>query len=408
MICANQVNCRVESSVTSIQKSDVSSLSDSLETLTFAVDSKLTTIEEDSFSYFIVLNEVDLTNCVKLESIYQDTFYNCRNLKTVTLPKDGILSTLLGGCFAFTGIKTITFPKSLKYLYKHNSSANTGAFSSSPLSSINYYTENNLEIIHSYSFRATNLTEFELGTHVSSIFGSSFEGSGLYFKKFIQKSDNVNGYYIDNGALYKDKNLVFCPPALTNIELAEGTESIGSEAFMMNTMKECTFLKSPLKTISGYAFYSCSNLRKIVFPPTLQTISFQSLCYCKKLEFVSFSGNISVIPSQSLFSCVSLKIVIIPDGVEEIQSMAFKGCTSLNYIYIPDTVTKISSDAFQESGITRCGIICSNAEKEIIKTQTQMKDSSFELCSKKLMTKYNSCSKASFLSNYIFLLVIYS
>ena len=116
-------------------------------------------------------------------------------------------------------------------------------------------------------------------------------------------------------------------------------------------------LPSTVTEIGGYAFYQCLKLRNIVLPESLTTIS-----------------------SFLLFSCILLEELIIPNKVTEIGTSAFAECISLRFLYVPDSVKTISSDAFQFSKLERCGIFASEKEREIIKNNVSLFDSSFKLC----------------------------
>lgn len=400
-LCSDKVDCVVGNSITYIYRADVSELNETLVSLSFEESSELLNINESSFESFIKLEVVNLSNCLNLVILNQDVFYNCSCLTTVILPKDGSLSTIRGGCFAATAIKEITFPDSLKILGKHNGKNNMGAFTSSKIAKINYYNENNLEQIESYSLAQINLTEFELGPNVNYITGVAFEGPGKFFRRITQKGSNPN-YYVFNDALYKDKTLVFYPPALELTTLKEGLEEISSEAFIKHQMIECTILPSSLRIVSGYVFHGCLNLRKIVFPSELTSIGVNSLERCVNLQFISLTSSIKAISFALFRYCTSLKTVVIQDGITSINNYSFAACPALCSLYIPDSVQSIADDAFLGSGVEKCGIICSQSVENLILKSTQLSEMSFTSCKRpsncKLQRRENGLMRIHFFS----------
>ncbi|MFN9959261.1 MAG: leucine-rich repeat domain-containing protein, partial [bacterium] len=87
---------------------------------------------------------------------------------------------------------------------------------------------------------------------------------------------------------------------LTSMELPEGLEEIGEEAFR-----------------------GCESLHAIIIPP-----------FVKK------------IPAKAFYSCSQLTSMELPEGLEEIGEEAFRGCESLHAIIIPPFVKKIPAKAF--------------------------------------------------------------
>ena len=175
MTCKNEVNCIVESSIKEITSSETSNYKETLTTLGFEDSSQLVTICESSFYSFKKLQNVDFSNCKKLKTIKEDAFAYCSLLSSVVFPSDGVLATLEGGSFMSTSIKNVTFPSSLTALKGHQKRGNCGAFSNCPLEAVSYYGDNCLSVISSYPFSQTKLKEFEVGSKVTSIAGTTFE-----------------------------------------------------------------------------------------------------------------------------------------------------------------------------------------------------------------------------------------
>ena len=381
-------NWLVPEALTQILCSETELIKNDLVTITFEKNSKITFIEEGAFKQCPKLVSVDLSNCTLLTTLNQDLFAYCGNLETVILPRDGVLETLEGGCFVYSAITSITFPKSLKFLMKHKEET-IGPFAYSLLSEILFYDENNLEIVDRYTFRSCNLAEFNIGPKLISIFGASFEMHSTRFRKFTQTEKNPI-YTVENDILFTDDTIVYCPPGIKKPIIKEGIKIVGGEAFINSVIKDCTFLPNSLTELVGFSFYACQKLERIYIPQNVVTIGDRAFENCQKLVTVVFPKSIKKIGYSLFYNCQLLSSITIPYGVTTIDSLAFFNCQSLTHLFIPDSITRISDTAFLESGIKKCGIACSKEIRSFIKEQTKLDDSVFELCNKKAYT-FTSC-----------------
>ena len=377
----------VPSSQVNITLNEVSSIKNEIKQLTFAENSELINIEKASFKNSQSLEFVNLSNCLQLETISEDVFYNCTKLQNVILPGDsGNLKSIEGGAFSYTAITSIIFPITLQTLLNHSAIKHVGAFSDSSLSNISYYSENNIVEIYSYVFRACKLIEFEIGPKLEKITGPSFERSPITFIKFTSRNTNPI-YSIYNDMLYKETKLIYCPPGISNPQLKPNTTKIGNEAFHYHQMTFCDFLPDSVAIIEIYAFAGCKNLKKVILPQNLTYIGNYTFSYCPELVTVIFSQNIEIIPYELFSYSPKLSIIYIPYGVKEIQDNAFIGCKQLKYINIPDSVKVFGSNIFKGSGIEECGIVCSLQEKELIlNSQKYLTNNSFNICKDKMLT----------------------
>lgn len=82
----------------------------------------------------------------------------------------------------------------------------------------------NVEIIGIYAFYETALTNFIVSRTVTQINGGAFSESSLESVTFLNRGEEDEGYYIQQNAF---KNCEF----LTTVNLADGLEGIGSQAF---------------------------------------------------------------------------------------------------------------------------------------------------------------------------------
>ena len=399
----NDVHLCVESSVTSFTKDQGQLYKNIIISLSFKPNSLLNSIDAGSFSNCQKLLKVDLSNCLYLITLEEDVFWNCNSLREVILPPK--LNTIKGGCFSYTNITQITFPSSLQYILRHKTKNNTGPFSRSSLSSINYSASNNLVTIEDYAFAFCYLETFEIGPQLVTITGVSFENHAKCFRSFTTTKEKNPYYTVENGILYKENDLIYCPPAIENPLLKEGITILQTECFMGNTMVDCTFLRDSITTIRGYVFYRCYNLKRVYLPSSVNILESRCFSFCNSLVTVVFPSNISVIPSYTLYQCSSIKIITIPEGVKSIESLAFSGCISLSYIIIPNSVKTIAKDSFVGSGVEKCGITCSDTEKEVIRQV--LPEHVFNICVES--NHQYSCKKGKYLSSiFVYLLFLRS
>ncbi len=128
--------------------------------------------------------------------------------------------------------------------------------------------------------------------------------------------------------------------------IAPGVKAVGSQAFY-NCIKLVEFDIQDVTEIKSSAFYHCSLFTPTQLSPELSILESDSFSYSGITEFTIPNG-ISTI-SSSLFShCQHLQKVTLPNTVTTISSDAFYGCTSLTDINLPNGLTEIGSSAFRD------------------------------------------------------------
>ena len=222
--------------------------------LSFAENSKITTIGTYAFNKCTKLTEIDFTNAKKLTSIKNYSFQSCASLKS------------------------ISFPKSLKEFCYY------GAFSGCyHLSSVSFPSDSDLEVIYSGTFSNTNLTTFCIPSKVREVDGESFANAPI--REFTVQEGNDN-YAIYNGSIYtSDFSQLVCHQKATELNISDLTRVIGSLAFhgftyniilpnTVTTLNKWAFhgfngesisILSPIKTITNRMFFCGSRTREIRF-----------------------------------------------------------------------------------------------------------------------------------------------
>ena len=106
-------------------------------------------------------------------------------------------------------------------------------------------------------------------------------------------------------------------------------------------------LRDNTASITGRAFYECTELKQINLNASLQSIGSEAFYRCASLTSVIIPGSVGVIGSSSFSGCSSLNSVTLNNGVLEIGPTAFYNCTALETISLPNSITKIGHEAFR-------------------------------------------------------------
>lgn len=184
-----------------------------------------------------------------------------------------------------------------------------------------------------------NLNTVKIPQSVVAIGQQAFMKSSL---KEVSIPESVT--VINNGTFQYCKSLesITLPETLTSIQ--------------DHGIRECTSLQSinlPGNiTFIGYAaFYGCSNLASgITIPAGIKTISEFAFGSCSKIPWVEFHNNLISIGGYAFQGCNALTEIKIPDSVESIGKDAFRGCSKLQKVQIGTGIKSIGAGAFQYCG----------------------------------------------------------
>lgn len=235
-----------------------------------------------------------------------------------------------------------------------------------------------------------SLTEIHFPAELEMIGRAAFYYTGSLTD--ITVAPGNTAYESENGVLYnKGKTKLICCPAakkgsfkvaetvtaiedraitysasLTEIELPDGLETIGEEAFF--ACYDLTILNLPagVREIGKSAFEGC-NLTGLNIPAGFREIGEAAFAGCswkeisipagvteiKKEAFrgcdmqrVQFPDGLEIIGDGAFCECGSLTEVSLPAGVREIGQYAFDDCDNLTGMSIPASVEKIGEYAF--------------------------------------------------------------
>ncbi len=116
------------------------------------------------------------------------------------------------------------------------------------------------------------------------------------------------------------------------------------------TMPEHTsiYVKEGTKSITGSAFYNCSNLSEIHLPNSITHIGGYAFRGCTGLTSIKIPNRITTINGGLCRDCTNLVDVSLPYSIQSIGNYAFEGCTKIQRLEIPANVTSFGPHAFAE------------------------------------------------------------
>lgn len=110
---------------------------------------------------------------------------------------------------------------------------------------------------------------------------------------------------------------------------------------------------SKVRTLAGFSFYNCANLREIDLK-NITTVGNSDFFGCSSLLEVDLS-NVSKLSYRSFYQCTALKKVVLGEELKEVTQGAFGECTSLEEINL-DNVISITDSAFYKTAVKELDI----------------------------------------------------
>ena len=215
------------------------------------------------------------------------SFYRCENLQYIDLPNAliSIGRSAFQSCFKLDDIE---LPQSIHEVKDFTFNA------CSSLSSI-LLPEFLLKIGKSAFWQCLSLTHITLPKFLNSIVENAFEkdynGNGV---SDIRCDNNMN-FNTFNGCLYetKTKTLVAAFSNQEIINIKDGTEFIGNNAFQY--CKELKYVSIPLsvKSIGDSSFWGCDKLQYVVFDKNVDSIEHPNtlFAFCNSLQHIYIKNN---------------------------------------------------------------------------------------------------------------------
>ncbi len=322
--------------------------------------------------------------------IGQYAFYECSNLKTLSIP-DSVTSIAESAFSYCSNLMTLSIPDSVTHIGKF-------AFEyCSSLSSV--VIPDGVEKIYDAAFsHCDSLKKVTLPTSVTTLGLSVFSGC----TSLVSAGPIGGGYDFEFGWIDAIPSNAFYGSELKYILIPNGTTKIGTDAFAYCENLEKVVIPASVNMLGNHVYDGHNQL--ITAGPIgggynieygwIDAIPDHAFDHCSKLKEIQISGSISSIGAYAFNFCSSLENLIIPDSVREIGDDAFNNCNAILELIIPNNVYKIGGKAFSQcnrlskmiipNNVTQIGLEifygCDNLEHVSLSNQLTSIQGTFAKC----------------------------
>jgi hypothetical protein len=276
-----------------------------------------------------------------VDSIDDNAFANCFNLRGVTIP--GSVKSI--GNYAFSGSSRLTRITMSDFL------RSIGQYAFQSCSSLTTLTiPDSVTSIGQYAFSdCSSLTSLEIPNSVTSIERSIIQGcQGLTSFKIPRSVTSINTYQLFSGCI-----------SLITIDVDTLNQNYSSILGVLFNKSATTLIVYPQGLIGPYtipdsvtsidlsAFQDCYNLTEVIIPTSVTSIGVNAFQSCYNLTNVIIPNSVISIGQSAFNSCFKFTKVIISNSVTSIGTMAFNSCSNLAKLIIGNSVANIGNLAFQ-------------------------------------------------------------
>ena len=340
----------------------------------------------------VILNDV--------ETIQDDAFTNCPNLKTCVILSNtinDITDNVFEGSHADFRINTNSIGYSLltadgtmwKQLFESVVFANNYSkngiyylyrFDDTPLdvttlmAGYNGETILNISAEEGYEFdgilypwiKTSKLNEFNTLEEIKlfrafTTINQTFNGLPTSFRKMtidyipnitsnVVQSNTVTDVIIKNSHI-ADTTIIlsWACPVIENVEFHNTTFNNASNTIYFYGCTALTSIILPnniTSSITSQAFYNCTSLTSVTLPNSITSIGDGAFYNCKLLTSITIPNSVASIGDNAFSNCTSLPSITLPNSITSIGSSVFYNCTSLTSITLPNSVTTIGNQLF--------------------------------------------------------------
>lgn len=288
-------------------------------------------IQKGAFYNCAFLNEILVSD--KITKIADFSFYNCESLEKFSIP----VNVVSIGDSAFYNCYSITDLELNSALEEIGQSA---FYNCNRIKKI--YIPNSIKVIGDMAFYNWNVREVYVDD-LSTLCNIEYGNTSSY-----PLTSSYSTLYIDGKVISGD------------VVIPEGASTIPQFMFCNSTITSIT-IPSSIKSIGGYAFYNCTQLKGVYISDVSSwcNISFHYLeanplfyAKCLYLDEKEISGDVvlpetvTAIPAYAFYNCDLITSITISEKVTSIGESAFFNCANIERIEIPDSVATIGKNAF--------------------------------------------------------------
>ena len=128
---------------------------------------------------------------------------------------------------------------------------------------------------------------------------------------------------------------------LLTIEIPEGVEEIGDEAFLGCSGLDTVYLPDSITKIGPRAFKECSSLTAVHLPEHVEALHYSVFDACRSLAAIDVPAGVRTIGNNAFDGCTGLRSLTLHEGLRELGVCMLQGCTGLYELTVPGTVEKI-------------------------------------------------------------------
>ncbi|MBR4081883.1 MAG: leucine-rich repeat protein, partial [Clostridia bacterium] len=299
----------------------------------------VTHIGKHAFCNFCALTEITIPASV--ESIGYQAFRNS-TVSSVTFAPNSRLTTIDGYAFSYlNSLKQITLPASVETIgagsFESCTALETVTFAEgSRLSSLGY-----MPFFECNSLTAISIPES--ATACKTIDGVLYSGDGTTL--LLYPAGKTDEAFTTPTGVTTIAEFAFFNTQLHNITLSEGVTTIGNSAFFGCYGMQSVSLPSTLTSIGNTTFAFCNSLTTVTIPASVSSIGDSAFESCYGLTTVTIPASVTSIGSNAFASCYDLTTVNVPcnwDG-------------SL-YTFADTVTVNVPGHAFADGECTGCGV----------------------------------------------------
>ncbi|MBR3968748.1 MAG: leucine-rich repeat protein [Clostridia bacterium] len=263
-----------------------------------------------------------------ITSISDEIFYDCYNLKKVTIGADVLLlrNSMFNCC---PSLEQIVVSQNNPYYTSVDGIV---------------YNKDVTKMLAIPRAKTTAHVVPETVTDINLFFNGSYNFT-------IDLGNSDTGFVQEDGIIYSDdKTTIYsCDSNKTGkYDMPDTVTTIGNMAFQNSNLTE-VIVSDNITDIVYYAFAGSINLEKVILPENLQSISTGAFRGCEKLEDVNIPSNLKNL-GEHAFDGSGIKTAVIPASVKTISYKAFYN-SALTNLTLNEGLQEIEHSAFAESKV---------------------------------------------------------